>query len=289
MESSIVLGIDIGGSHMTAAMVDLNSRTVNIDSRKRRLIDSTGSAEHILSSWADVINEVFKNHGTKPNKIGIAMPGPFNYEEGISLIQDQNKFNSLFKLNVKNLLAKMIRISPQCIKFINDASSFLQGEYFTGAAKDCNNVLGFTLGSGLGSAICKDGISEDADLWNAPFKDGIAEDYLSARWFLNRYQQLTGKVVTGVKELGEKIETENIVQQVFNEFGENFGLFLSELLSKQHFDLIVLGGNISNATSFFLPSLKRNLPVDIEITKSRLGEDAALIGAASYWNVVAVV
>ena len=68
---------------------------------------------------------------------------------------------------------------------MNDASCFLKGEVFGGAAKGYNHVIGITLGTGLGSATFKNGVVYDGDLYYTPFKESTAEDYLSTRWFIN--------------------------------------------------------------------------------------------------------
>jgi glucokinase len=280
----VVLGIDIGGTHITGALVDINTRTIVGNSRKRQFVDARQSAENIISAWCDMINTAFADRPHLSKRICIAMPGPFDYDSGISLINKQEKFKSLYKLNVKSILASCFNISPGSIKFINDAACFLQGEVFCGAAQGYKEALGFTLGTGFGSAIYRDGFAEDGQMWNANFKNGISEDYLSTRWFVNRYMELSGKAISGVMELNETTDSNSYIQQVFDEFGENLALFLNNVALKKKFDLVVLGGNISNALSRFLPTLRNNLHSFIQIKKSMLGEDANLIGAASCWS-----
>ena len=283
---SVVLGVDIGGSHITAALVDLESRQVVTGSRKRKLVNSQGSAEEIFRDWTDVIEEAFGNTEKKVCKIGIAMPGPFDYDEGVSLIEEQDKFNALFGMNVKNVLADRLGIASNQIRFINDAASFLQGEVFCGAGQDEERVLGFTLGTGLGSAICVDGLANDAGLWNSPFKEGIAEDYLSTRWFVQRYRELSGLSVSGVKDLIEGHPS--FVNQVFLEFAENLCLFLLPLIQQYNPGTIVFGGNISNAHEHFLPVVKKHLEaagIDVALKPAQLNEDASLLGAASSWQI----
>lgn len=283
---SFVLGVDIGGSHITAALVDLESRMVVTGSRKRKLVNAQGSAAEIIRDWTEVIESAFGNTEREIRKIAIAMPGPFNYEEGVSLIEEQNKFNALFQMNVKNVLAERLGIASQSIRFLNDAASFLQGEVFCGAGQNEERALGLTLGTGLGSAICVGGVAIDADLWNSPFKEGIAEDYLSTRWFVQRYQQLSGLSVSGVKELLEG--NPSLVSQVFSEFSENLGLFLLPLIQKHKPGTIVFGGNISNAHGYFLPAVKGQLAaagIDVALKATLLNEDASLLGAASSWQI----
>ena len=287
MKNPVVLGVDIGGSHITAALVDLKSGTLIHESRQRKYVKSDDAAEIILDHWCEVIEEAFKHSPASERIIGIAMPGPFDYDQGISLLKDQDKFKTLYLINIKNELASRLNIKPDAIKFINDAAAFLQGEVFGGAARNHEKVIGLTLGTGLGSAFCRNGVAEDAALWDAPFKDGIAEDYLSTRWFVGRYFELTGKVIGGVKEISLSECQDEEVGQIFKEFGHNLANFISGLVETEPAEAVVLGGNISNAYPCFLPYLKKSLEefnINTEIKIAELKEDASLIGSASCWN-----
>jgi glucokinase len=173
------------------------------------------------------------------------------------------------------------------IRFINDAVSFLQGEVFSGAGRDYNRVLGLTLGTGLGSALYLDGHVEDADLWDSTFKEGIAEDYLSGRWFVQRYKELTGKEVKGVKELTELSASKELIKMMFLEFYESLSDFIVPLVQKYRIECVVIGGNITNAFTLFLPDFQRVFKVDkiqAVVKIANLKEDASLIGAASCWE-----
>jgi glucokinase len=284
MDNTVVLGIDIGGSHVTAALVDLETKQIVANSEKRRFVDSNGSADQILNCWCAVINEAFASTYSSERRIGIAMPGPFDYEAGISLIQDQNKFRALYQMNLKDELAKRLDIGAEHIVFMNDAAAFLQGELFCGAAMNADHVLGLTLGTGLGAAIAVDADAQDAALWDLPFNAGIAEDYLSTRWFLKSYLELTGKEINGVKELLEVQDYRSEVKQLFDLFAINLAEFIELAAVMLNFRNVILGGNISNAYPIFLPRLnkclsERNSGIVVKI--ALLKEEAALIGAAS--------
>lgn len=285
MEKPLVLGIDIGGSHITAALVDLETRKIIPESYRRRSVDAREEANVLLDSWCHVINDAFKCSNTMEKKLGIAMPGPFDYVNGICLIKEQDKFQSLYEVNVKTELAERLNILPSNIEFINDAAGFLQGEVFAGAARNFGRVLGITLGTGLGSAMYFNGTASDAALWDSDFLDGIAEDYLSTRWFLKRYEELSGKFLDGVKDLLALVNEDPKSALVFREFGHNLGRFMSPLIKQHQLELVIIGGNISLAFNAFSPALESVLKAEqitaaIKITT--LQENAALIGAASY-------
>ncbi|MDQ2864480.1 MAG: ROK family protein [Bacteroidota bacterium] len=241
MDEYKVIGIDIGGSHITAGMVDLKSRKLLQDSLVRRHINSKGNSAEILDTWAEVIEQLFLEYPSIQKKIGIAMPGPFDYKEGICLIQGVDKFESLFNLNIKKLLAAKLQTGSESILMMNDASCFLKGEVFGGAAVGCDNVIGVTLGTGLGSARFHNGEIFEGDLYYAPFKEGMAEDYVSNRWFLKRYTEVTGNVAKNVKELSEKnAEEEPAIKKLFAEFGKNLGEVLYNYAQKNTCDTILM-------------------------------------------------
>lgn len=284
-----ILGVDIGGSHITAALVDLRSGLLIENSLQRNVVDAQWDKLEIISVWCKVITNAIGYKRTSDSKIGIAMPGPFDYENGISLIKDQDKFKSLYGVDIKKELANHLKINPNNIKFINDAAGFLQGEIFSGAAKGYQNVIGITLGTGLGSSVAVNGTAMDAALWNSKFKDGIAEDYFSTSWFIKRYHELSGKKISGVKELTELADGGNVIA-IFKEFGENLASFLSPVIKKNETDMVILGGNIAKAYHLFQSSLTKKLAetCHVKVKLSELNEHAALIGAASCWNLVAL-
>lgn len=284
---SFVVGVDIGGSHITAAVIDLEKRQIQQDTLCRQMVDSNGSLEEIISSWCVAIWKCIKAIPEQSIYIGIAMPGPFDYAKGISYIREQNKFKALYAINMKEALATRLDIRACNIQFINDAVSFLNGEKIGGVARNHDRVYGITLGTSLGSALYKAGEANDANLWCSPFKDGIAEDYFSTRWFVQQYAGKTGKKINNVRELAAIFRDEVEVNEIFSEFGENFATFFIERLQFEEPEMIVFWGNISKSFDYFYPSLQRSLKehaISVIVKKSTLNENAILLGAASCWT-----
>ncbi|MEJ7585968.1 MAG: ROK family protein [Ferruginibacter sp.] len=287
MNNSKVVGIDIGGSHITAAIVDLENRAVLPGTLVRNRVDSHAPAATIITEWSKTIRQVSELTAGVSKKIGLAMPGPFDYEQGICLIQGLDKYEKLYKLNVKQLLAQELDIEEAAVLMMNDASCFLQGEIFGGAVIGCNNVIGVTLGTGLGSARFHDGVIYDGDLYYTPFRNGTAEDFISSRWFVRKYAAITGKYVKDVKELCDMVSGDPAIQMLFDEFGKNLGEVLSKYIIKHNCETIVAGGNIINAWELFFRETEKvlnRLPKPILIRRALLGEESALVGAASLWK-----
>lgn len=283
-KSSIILGVDIGGSHITAALVDLARKDIIATSFQRAAINSLGEADEIIDTWTDAILASLKGYAA-PVVVGVAMPGPFDYENGISWIKGLNKYGQLFGLNVKELLLQKLGDQVLDIIFVNDAACFLQGEVTCGAAIGFKKVAGFTLGTGFGSAISAENKVQGADYWQVPFLDKTCEEYFSTRWFVNKYEHLYGGDLKNVREIIQPREVGDPMLHVFDEFGLNMGLFLVQVFREQSYDAVVLGGNIAQASMYFLPQVKAYLEtngITAPIFISKLGEQAALIGAASY-------
>jgi glucokinase len=282
---SIVIGADIGGSHITAAQVDLSGKQLIESSLVRLPLDSMASAQNIIDIWAIGIKQAMQN--TRVNKICLAMPGPFDYDKGICLITNQNKYPMLYGMNVKKLLAAALEIAEGDIYINNDAACFLQGEVFIGSVSGYQRVISVTLGTGLGTAVYENGSARSADLWNMPLNEGIAEDYLSTRWFVKRYGAINGSAVSGVKELVGQAMHDELVRTMFDEFGNNLAAFLNRFIANTGAKAVVIGGNIAQSFPLFkntlLAGVGSRFP-DVIITTSVLGETAALIGAAGFWG-----
>lgn len=284
-KDDLILGVDVGGSHITVGLVDLNTKKILESSYFRADINSHASAEDLLHAWGYVIKSAFATVDTPCKRIGISMPGPFDYENGISYIKGNKKYDSLYGLNVKELLAQELNTDPEHIRMLNDGACFLKGEVL-GLPGNYNNAIGLTLGTGLGTAVYHDGIAADAELWNSPFLDGMAEEYISTRWFVKRYFELTDIHIRNVKELYDISESSGLAKSVFREFANNLGLFVYQFAMRENAEIVILGGNISKASSRFLTSLrnylaKQGLNIPVQVTK--IGEAANLLGAASIW------
>jgi glucokinase len=277
-----IIAADIGGTHISVASIRWSGENAVVDQLIHKEVDTTETSEKIISLWAETIKHVVENRSQY--LLGISMPGPFDYQRGISLIKSQGKMRSLFGLSVKELLSEKLEISPRSILFTNDAECFLKGESLVGAGKGYTNLIGLTLGTGLGSAIQIDEVTKDAKLWTAPFRNGIAEDYLGTNWFISRAQEGFGIKIKGVKELVEPSFDTQISQKMFSEFGRALGEFLFPYVSKLQTQKIILGGKIALSADLFLPSTQSylgHLGLSLPIAVSQLGENAALMGACA--------
>src|SRR6186713_2349896 len=113
MNERLVTGVDIGGSHISASLIDIDQRKIISGSECRKEVNSAGTVDEILNEWAEVISSCTSKVSGEERRIGIAMPGPVDYETGVCFIKGQNKYESLYGHNLKELLAAKLGISVE--------------------------------------------------------------------------------------------------------------------------------------------------------------------------------
>jgi glucokinase len=277
------IGVDIGGSHITAAHVDCNTYRVIDSTLKRERVASMDDAEVILQSWVKALSTLIIKSSEQTITIGIAMPGPFDYVQGISLMKGMQKYDSLYGMNIREILAERLGIPGEHITFINDAEAFLRGELASGAASDFERAIGVTLGTGLGSTSNCKGETIDVNRAFVPFLDSIAEEYISTRWFLKRYKELTGQEAKNVEELLATAE-QSVKDELFEEFSTNLAAFLNDFIEDEDPQVLVVGGNIARCWDHFIVKLQDKIVNKaVVIRQTQMWEDAALVGAACTW------
>jgi glucokinase len=271
------VALDIGGSHITAAVVDLTTRIVIPESMIRRGLDHTAPADTLLELWGKTALEAVSRVPTASiSGVGIAMPGPFDYQHGISYLE--HKFASLYGQHLNTDLMQLwknTRLHQLKPRFANDAALFALGEAWAGAAIGKARVIGITLGTGLGSGFIEHGkiitqgygISNQGELWNVPYADGIAEDYASGR-ALGNANQLAAQARDGNIE----------AQKAFLDMGHHLRAILEPWVESFQPDAIVIGGNVAKAWDLFSAPLTQHFGLSCYQTQHF--EQATLLGAA---------
>lgn len=293
---SQVVGVDIGGSHITSAVVDLNDNRIAEKSLSTSTVNNKGSKESILRTWAAAI---LKSISAVPKAeitgIGFAMPGPFDYATGRALFERNDKYEELFGVNIPSELSHYLGGLLLEMRFVNDAMAF-----GVGASRNIPNfqdrkIIALTLGTGFGSTFIANGFpdfrpknaSNGGFLWDIPFKDGIADDFFSTRWFLKSFEFRTGEKSRGVRELIQSGHPS--VNAVFKEFSSNLAEFVGPYLQSFEADTLILGGNIAKASNLFIKDFKEHLSsfnskIHIQIDSG--SEASALTGCAQLFDPV---
>jgi len=282
-----VLAYDVGGSHISAAVCFAG------DFRLGPVVRAGLPEQPTSETFIDVLHALgIKAADSTGSPMGaeFAMPGPFEYAQGISRMQ--HKFQYLYGFKLGEAVAKRFGWEPVQVRFLNDAAAFLWGEVGAGAALGVHRAVGITLGTGVGSAFAVNGrvitdgqgVLPGGEIWNIPYEDGIVEDLISTRALQRTYQERTGKEREVASIAHYAAGGEVAASDVFAEFGTHLGQVLRRLMTDFAPDVVVLGGGISRSAHLFLPTATNELKgLNIQLRVSKLGDDAPLVGAGVAW------
>ena len=280
-----VLVYDVGGSHISAAVFD------RAQCRLEGLVSAGYPSEQSITTFLNLLHSLgamaIPNHAWVQGA-SLAMPGPFDYEAGVSWMQ--HKLAYLYGFDLRAALARHLGWAPAKIRFLNDAAAYLMGEMAAGAARGVDRVVGITLGTGVGSAFGVDGqvvregtgVPAGGEIWNVPCQGGIVEDLISTRALQKSYRERTGQEREVVAIAGSAAR-EPAAAEVFLEFGRHLGTTLRTVLGCFGPRVIVLGGGISRSAHLFLPAAQGEMGDFAELRVSALGDIAPLVGAGTAW------
>ena len=282
-----VLTFDVGGSHVSAGLCRLPDL---------ELIRTAGGSLHDIASFpafVDLLHRLGSEAAASEQNIAgasLAVPGPFDLEAGISLME--HKLQYLHGKDLRGTLARSFGWQPEQLRFLNDACAFLLGEVGRGAVEGADRAVGLTLGTGIGSAFALhgrcittgEGVPPGGEIWNHPYAGATVEDLISTRRLKADYTALTGADVD-VVQIAASAAHDAPARQVFEDFGTHLGHVLRDVIAPFRPDMVVLGGGISRSSQLFLPAAERQiLGLDFCLVTSRLLDRAPLVGAGQFWR-----
>ncbi|WP_125721696.1 ROK family protein [Flavobacterium ustbae] len=296
MNTSHAIGLDIGGTHITAAVINKTDMKVLDFSLCKESFDSNKPADEVMNIWKKVICTAIENSKIKDiSGIAVCMPGPFDYKNGICWIKDQSKYEHFYGLNIRELLLETLGFSSNFpVLFENDAVCFGKGEVFKQQENLSKKVMAVTLGTGLGACFIDKGVSissgnsvpADGEIYNLPYKEGMAEDYVSVRGLLSHYKSLSNADLNNGLELYTLAKNgDQSAITVFERMGDDLAKVVIPWIKNFAADHIIIGGKIANASDLFLAPFNKTIQesgLKVEVSISNDNEIAALLGAVSF-------
>lgn len=264
------IALDIGGTQIKSAIIAEDNRlasSIRIDDAH-----SKEDAPAIISNFAHIIRiqlSALTKQGLDISGIGIAFPGPFDYANGISYMQGINKYDAIYGLNLKDLLAGACNLPVDLIAFMNDADLFCLGEAVFGKGAAFNRSMMICIGTGLGSGFIANGklikqgntVPENGWIYNLPYKDGIVDQYLSATGLHNMIQAsgyfdsaLTVKEASELARKGDK----NAIR-IFQQFGKKLEEVIPPIAARFQAECVIIGGQVAKSYDLFYNDLAMTL------------------------------
>lgn len=256
---TVVPVLEIGGTHVTAALVDTTSWRA--DSVCRRALDSGAPAAAIVASLAEAGRLVGPGR-----RWVVALPGPFDHQTGVAWFAEVGKFDALHGVDLGAELRRALPCDE--VRFVNDAEAFTTGQWLVGAARGANRVVGVTLGTGVGSAWLVDGVAVRDGPGVPPggrldlvTVDGVPlENLVSRRALLARYARLTGDRQVDVADVAARARTGDApAARALEEAVSVLGAVLALRAAAFEANVVVVGGSIALSWDLVGPPLSARI------------------------------
>lgn len=155
---STLLGIDIGGTAVKIGVVDENGKVLLSETRS---VSFDGYKTPILDTVTAAIRDFIAPHDAPALAgIGVSATGQIDSRRGV-VAGTCGNFPGWIGVDIKGTLEREFGLP---VTVANDANCMLLGEVWAGAAKGYTDVIGVTLGTGVGGGILTGGVSAQQEL-----------------------------------------------------------------------------------------------------------------------------
>ena len=313
MDSTFVVGIDVGGQTSKIGVVDARGAVL---AQTVIRTDTCDEVAPFIAELASAVKKVIKDAGVEGNVRGIGVGAPNgNYYTG-TIENAPNLRWGRTRVEFAKLLSEAMGGLP--VALTNDANAAAVGEMTYGAARGMKNFIMITLGTGVGSGIVingevvygHDGFAGELGHTTAVRTNGRAcgcgrsgclEAYCSAmgvartarEWLeltdepslLRNVETIASKDVYDAAKEGDKLAL-----KVFEFTGKLLGRSFADFIAFSAPEAIVLFGGLARAKEFLLPPMEQSMNEHVlslwrdkvKIVFSQLKEsDAAILGASA--------
>ena len=305
LSDRIVFAVDLGGTHLRAALVDDTGRILEQDKQDTPKGDS---AEDIIDALAQSA-ERWRCGELPIVAASIMVPGAVNCEKAV-VLQAPN-LPSLVNFPLKVELERKLGW-PVFLE--NDANAAAVGEMWLGAARGCRDVVSVTLGTGVGGGVILGGklwcgshgsAGEIGHTTVDPFSGlkckcgntGCLELFASATAIVRMTREsrssfpetiLTSDELTAEQVYDAGRKGDALALAVFKRFGMYLGIGLANLINLIDPQIIVITGGVVNGWDLFAGEMYRQVEerafrtaaLPVKIAKAECGDNAGLLGAA---------
>lgn len=312
------IGIDLGGTDIKAGLLATDG-TISCRSVVSTRVNE--GADAIAARIAQMIRKVIETanteqHQVEQNKcniigIGLGAPGLIYADSGI--IHFSPNFPGWNDIPLLEYVEDQLGDLSIPLYIDNDVNVMVLGELHHGAGVGYQNVVGLTLGTGVGGGVVIDRNVYHGS-WNTAGElghtvvepngrkcgcgnQGCLEAYAGAKHIVQRTKQqiangrktclnagaLTPKLIAEAATNGDELALD-----VFSETGRYIGVALTSIAHILNPQIAIIGGGIAAAGETLLfqhireEFTKRtmDIPGEMEIVPAKLGNDAGLVGAA---------
>lgn len=269
------IGIDLGGTNMRVARVEDGI----VVAKAIVPCPAKEDGQTVLDALIQLVGQLMC---PDVEGIGIGVPSVVDAKEGV--VYNVANIPAWKEVPLKHLLEARFGV-PVCVN--NDSNCFAWGVKKFGEGQPYRDMVGLTLGTGVGSGIIVNGRLYNGrntgagEIGSLPYLDQDFEHYCSSGFFVRH--GLTGK------EAGDKAAGgDGQALGIWTDFGTHLGNLIKAILWTYDPEAIIIGGGIASAFSYYEQAmwkvirtfLYKETVKNVKVLFSQR-EDMALLGASA--------
>jgi len=309
LKEEYVVGVDLGGTKICAAVVNFTGEVI---CKATFPTEAEKGENFILNRMIEIVEKVIGECKVDRKKlvgIGIGSPGPLDIEKGEIVCTPNLPFKNF---NIVKPIEEKFKIP---VYLDNDANAAALGEYMFGAGKGSKNMVFITVSTGIGGGAILNGriyrgntnnalevghmtLEKEGPLCNcgnygcaevlasgtAIAREGKRAVKIGEHTSLSKYKDITSKEVFKEAEFGDQV-SKNILDRALN----YLGICVANVVTCFDPEVVVLGGGVSKGGNIVLHKVKQvvkrrcfqYISEKTKILPVLLGEDSGAIGAAA--------
>lgn len=301
MLQQCVIGVDVGGTKMTAALAKMDGAVVQIVRRQTRREDGAKGGFATICEMVQTLLQQAKKDDLTVICIGIGFGGPVDFERGVVYLSHHVAGWENFPLK-----AELERFFTTPTLVDNDANAATLGEWMFGAGKGVNDLLYVNIGTGIGGGIISGGkllrgwknlageighmtVNPDGAVCTCGRK-GCLEALASGSYIGKKASERLGRTATSEEVFSLAEQGDQIALQVLAEAIDALSFAIGSAVNLFNPKRVILGGGVAEAPKeLLLEPLRKSVPrytlpqaaEGLEIVCARFGYDAGIIGAVA--------
>ena len=267
------IGLDLGGTNFRVGLVDKNRLVC-----KEVIPCPQGSEKEVNDALLSLVGKMITDEVTS---IGVGVPSVIDRERGI--VYHAANIPSWKEVHLKEIMEERFH-RPVFIN--NDANCFTLGVHVFGEGRGYRDMVGLTLGTGVGAGLIINGRLYNGhntgagEVGSLPFREKDYEHYCASRFFQDFHT--TGKALAEEARQGNQRALE-----IWRQFGDNLGCLMLAIMYAYDPEAIIIGGGIAEAFDLYRDGMFACLGefpypesvARLHIAPSHL-DNAGLLGAA---------
>lgn len=291
MKEKFILGIDLGGTKISSAILTRSGKIVATDTIPTF---ASKGVKIVVNRIYQCVQNVCKKAEISLSEIsciGVGAPGPVNSKKGVIL--NPPNLKGWKKVYLKRILEKKFNTK---VVLENDANCAALAELYFGNGKKFYNFIYITISTGIGGGIIIDkkiysGSSGSAGEIGHIVIDLNSKIKCSCGKFGHLEGLASGKAIEKIYKispiaLAEKLKNnDKSALKIIDEIGYIIGIGLTNLVNILNPQAIIIGGGVSNIGNPLLKkinkTIKQNALAKVKILPAKLKNNVGTIGAAA--------